>query len=200
VATQRRAVFLDKDGTVVPDIPFNIDPRRMELAPGAAEGLRLLAQAGYTLIVVSNQSGVARGYFREDALAGMQRRLRELCAAAGARLAGVYHCPHHPAGSVADYAVHCGCRKPEPGLLLRAAMEHGIACRRSWLVGDILNDVEAGRRAGCRSVLINNGNETEWILSSARLPHYIVGDLAEAARCIIASDDRPVMTGGREDE
>jgi histidinol-phosphate phosphatase family protein len=154
------AVFLDKDGTLIPNLPFNVDPSRMVLAPGSAEGLRLLSKAGYALVVVSNQSGVARGFFREEDLKGIEKRLKDLCREAGAGLDGFYYCPHHPEGCVTPYAVACTCRKPEPGLLLRAASERGLACRRSWLIGDILNDIEAGRRAGCRTILLNNGNET----------------------------------------
>jgi D-glycero-D-manno-heptose 1,7-bisphosphate phosphatase len=187
----RAAVFVDKDGTLIPDLPFNVDPARMELAPGSAEGLRLLAEAGYALVVVSNQSGVARGFFHEQELATVEERLKELCRDAGIRLDGFYYCPHHPAGCVAEYAISCNCRKPEPGLIVRAAREGGLACTRSWLVGDILNDIEAGRRAGCRTVLLNNGNEREWTLTPGRVPHHVARDLAQAAHCILTWGDQP---------
>ena len=178
------AVFLDKDGTLIEDLPYNVDPDRIRLAPGAAEGLRLLHHAGYHLIVISNQSGVARGYFAEQALAAVAARLRGLLAAAGVPLAAVYYCPHHPDGAVPAYAVACDCRKPAPGLILRAAYDHSIDLARSWFIGDILHDIEAGRRAGCRTVLILNGNETEWDISPQRRPHHIAGDLATAAAII----------------
>jgi D-glycero-D-manno-heptose 1,7-bisphosphate phosphatase len=189
----RRAVFLDKDGTLIDDVPYNVDPERMQLAPGAREGLPALHVAGYRLVVVSNQSGVARGLFAEAALALVEARLRELLAGAGAALTGFYYCPHHPAGRVPEYAVACDCRKPAPGLLRRAAAELGIDLAASWLVGDILDDVEAGRRAGCRTVLINNGNETEWRDGPHRIPHFTAPDLGEAARRILAAD---AATGG----
>src|SRR4051794_41046934 len=99
-----RAVFLDKDGTVIEDVPYDVDPARMRLAPGSAEGLRALHEASYRLVVISNQSGVARGYFTEAALPAVERRLRELMADAGAPLAAFYYCPHHPQGVVAAYA------------------------------------------------------------------------------------------------
>ena len=182
------AVFLDKDGTLIEDVPYNVDPDLIRLAPGAGVGLPLLHAAGYRLIVISNQSGVARGLFPEAALAGVEARLRALLADLGVPLAGFYYCPHHPEGSVDSYAVACACRKPEPGLILRAAHEHGIDLARSWFVGDILHDVEAGRRAGCRTVLIDNGNETEWLLSPQRLPHHLAADLAQAAHIILAAD------------
>jgi D,D-heptose 1,7-bisphosphate phosphatase len=182
------AVFLDKDGTLVDDVPYNVHPDALSLSLGAADGARLLHQAGYRLIVVSNQSGVARGYFTERDLLPAEERLRELFAAAGAPLAGFYYCPHHPDGSVRRYAVSCECRKPHPGLILRAAREHKVDVDRSWAIGDILNDVEAGRRAGARTILIDNGNETEWLDGPLRRPHYRVTDLYQAAQIIVAAD------------
>jgi histidinol-phosphate phosphatase family protein len=145
---------------------------------------RSVQAAAQLLFIVTNQSGVARGYYTERDLRGVERHLRGLMEGFGAELAGFFYCPHHPDGKLPGYAVRCTCRKPEPGLIFRAADEHGIDLRNSWLVGDILNDVEAGRMAGCRTVLINNGKETEWILSTKRLPHHIVANLAEAAAVI----------------
>jgi D-glycero-D-manno-heptose 1,7-bisphosphate phosphatase len=190
-----RVVLLDKDGTLVEDVPYNVDPARIRLAPGAAEGARLLHEAGFRLVVVSNQSGVARGHFPEAALAGVEARLRELLARAGAPLDGFLYCPHHPEGAVPEYTRACDCRKPAPGLLLRALKARGADPARSWMVGDILNDVEAGRRAGCRTVLVDAGSETEWALSPERLPHHVVRDLAEAARVIVALSP---TAGGQE--
>jgi histidinol-phosphate phosphatase family protein len=197
----RRAVFLDKDGTIIENVPYNVDPERIRLSPGAEEGLRQLHRAGYPLFVVSNQAGVARGYFPESALQGVEARLRELLAAFGVPLAGFTYCPHHPEGSVEGLAVVCECRKPAPGMIVRTAAEHGIDVARSWMVGDILDDIQAGRRAGCRTILVDSGNETKWILSPVREPHYRAGDLADAARHIIEQDDpevggQPVPTEG----
>jgi D-glycero-D-manno-heptose 1,7-bisphosphate phosphatase len=175
----RPAVFLDKDGTLVEDVPYNVDPARMRLGAGAAEGVASLHRGGFLLVVVSNQPGVARGLFPESALAAVWARLAKLLAPVP--LAGCYHCPHGPTDG-------CECRKPEPGLLRRAAAELGIDLGRSWMVGDILNDVEAGRRAGCRTVLIDNGNETEWVPGPNRQPHHTVRDLAEAARVIVQGE------------
>lgn len=180
----RRAVFLDKDGTLIEDVPYNVDPARIRLMPNAAAGLRALHRAGFLLVVISNQSGVARGYFPEAALAGVAARLRALLARAGVPLAGFYYCPHHPDGIVPGYAVSCLCRKPSHGLIVRAAREHGIDRAASWFVGDILDDVEAGHRAGCRTVLLDNGGETLWELSPARTPDYTAADLVATARLI----------------
>ncbi|MBV8886420.1 MAG: HAD family hydrolase [Chroococcidiopsidaceae cyanobacterium CP_BM_RX_35] len=184
-----KAVFLDKDGTLIEDVPYNVDPERVQLTQGAVEGLQLLNASGYQLIVITNQSGVARGYFPELALVAVEARLRQLLADAGVPLAGFYYCPHHPDGVVQEFAKNCSCRKPEPGLLLYAADKHNINLAQSWFIGDILNDVEAGHRAGCKTVLIDNGNETEWQMSQQRSPHYIVTDLTKAALVITSEDN-----------
>jgi D-glycero-D-manno-heptose 1,7-bisphosphate phosphatase len=176
-----RAVFLDKDGTLIEDVPYNVDPERIVLTPHAGEGLRLLQQLGYRLIVISNQSGIARGYFEESALNTVWQRLQQLLQPYGAHLMHCYYCPHHPDGKISTYAISCDCRKPGPGLFFRAAARHRIDLSASWMIGDILNDMEAGRRAGCRTILIDNGNETEWQLSLMRTPDAFVTDLREAA-------------------
>jgi D-glycero-D-manno-heptose 1,7-bisphosphate phosphatase len=185
---QQRAIFLDKDGTLIEDVPYNVDPARIRLAPGAGRALRPLKAAGYRLVVISNQSGVARGYFALTALAAVGARLRALLAAEGVSLDGFYVCPHHPQGSVAEFARPCDCRKPAPGMIARAAGELGIDCALSWFIGDILDDVEAGRRGGCRTVLLDNGHETEWVQTSERRPHIIAADLPDAARRILLAD------------
>ncbi|MBD2034645.1 HAD family hydrolase [Leptolyngbya sp. FACHB-321] len=181
---KHRAVFLDKDGTLIEDVPYNVDPAQMRLTVGAGVGLEQMHQMGYQLIVISNQSGVARGYFPESALAAVEQRLHALLKPFNVSLAGFYYCPHHPEGTVAEYAIACACRKPAPGLLIQAARDHAIDLTASWFIGDILNDVEAGRSAGCQTILLNNGNETEWLRSADREPHYITMDLAEAAAII----------------
>jgi histidinol-phosphate phosphatase family protein len=178
----RPAVFLDKDGTLIHDVPFNVDPALVRLMPGAAEGLGRLRGAGFALVVVSNQPGIGLGLFGATALEPVWERLRVLLEPAGAAIAGFYFCPH-PAGP--DGRPACPCRKPAAGLLLRAAAELGLDLGASWMVGDILDDVEAGRAAGCRTLLIDNGGETEWRLSPARTPHAMADDLAAAAVAIV---------------
>jgi histidinol-phosphate phosphatase family protein len=168
-----KAVFVDKDGTLVDNVPYNVDPARIALTRGAAEGIGALASAGYQVIVVSNQPGIASGRFTEDALRGVEQRLRQLVP-----LDGFYYCPH-----ATD--ARCECRKPAPGLLERAGREHRLALGDCWLIGDILDDIEAGRRAGCSTVLLDNGNETEWFLTSERVPDLIVRDLSQAAARIL---------------
>ncbi|MGE4336726.1 MAG: D-glycero-alpha-D-manno-heptose-1,7-bisphosphate 7-phosphatase [Pigmentiphaga sp.] len=178
------AVFLDKDGTLLEDVPYNVDPDHMRWAAGAKRGVQALAAGGWPLVVVSNQPGVALGRFEPQALCGVALRLSQLFQEAGARLSGFYWCPHHPAGEVAAYAGPCDCRKPAPGLLLRAAADLGIRLADSWMVGDILHDVEAGRRAGCRTIMLDVGNETEWRTGPWCSPHFLAPTLATASRMI----------------
>lgn len=188
-----KVVFLDKDGTLVKNVPYNVDPERIGLEEGAASGLRKLAEAGFHFVVVSNQSGVARGYFEEEALEAVEARIDELLEEeAGTRLDAFYYCPHHPQGVVAQYAVDCNCRKPKPGLLLTAARDLGIDLSETWMIGDILDDVEAGRRAGCHTILIDNGSETVWHFGPFRTPDFSAANLEEAAEIVLAhSSTRP---------
>ena len=181
----RRAVFIDKDGTLISNVPYNADPDKIVLEYGAIEGLRLLQAKGYALIVVSNQAGIAHGYFREEDMQPVIARVKALLQEAGIALDGCYYCPHHPAGKIPQYAVNCECRKPLPGMILQAAGEMEIFLPESWMIGDILNDVEAGNRAGCQSVLLNNGHETEWVMNGYNKPEYIAKDLLEAAQLIV---------------
>ena len=192
--SDRRGVVIDKDGTLLVDVPYNVDPALMQLTPGAGDALRTLQAAGYALMVASNQSGVARGYFQLEAMAVVRQRLDALVRAEGAELSAFCYCPHHPAGCRAEFAIACHCRKPEPGLLLEAASIAGCAPAACWMVGDILDDVEAGRRAGMRTILIANGNETEWQRLDERVPDHIAGGLAEAARFIVCADAAALET------
>jgi len=193
-----KVVFLDKDGTLINDVPYNVDPDLIILQERAVKGLQKLQGAGYKFIVVSNQSGVARGYFKEQALVNVREKLAQLLAANQIALEGFYYCPHHPEGKNKAYAVACQCRKPMPGLLLRAAQEHQIDMQSSWMIGDILNDVEAGNRAGCRTILIDNGGETEWIKDSPlREPEATFYNIDEAADYIL--QHTAVLAPFRED-
>jgi histidinol-phosphate phosphatase family protein len=167
------AVFIDKDGTLVENVPYNVDPRRITLAKGAKDSVSEMSSRGFRVIVVSNQPGAALGLFDESQLKKVEAKLRDLLPA----LDGFYYCPHRPEAG-------CGCRKPAPGMLERAAREHGVELSTSWMIGDILDDIEAGRRAGCRTILLDNGNETEWRIAEARSPDYIARDLPQAAAII----------------
>lgn len=197
--THRPVVFLDKDGTLVEDIPWCYDTSLVRFYPGVFEGLQLLHRSGYALVVVTNQSGVALGYGTEQDVKNMEFYIRRIFKEHGIPLEGFYYCPHCPDGTIERYAVQCLCRKPKPGLLLRAASDLQLDMHQSWMIGDILHDVEAGRWAGCRTILVNNGHETEWQLTEKRWPDYIAGSLLEAAQLIAltppASFTSPRRTG-----
>lgn len=184
-----RAVFIDKDGTLVDNVPYNVDPARVRLSTGAVAGLRLLRRQGFKLFVVTNQPGVARGYFAESDLMPLFDHIHRVLDCQAVAPDGYYYCPHSPDGVVSKYAVECECRKPLPGMLLHAAKTHGIDLSGSWMIGDILNDVECGRRAGCKTVLIDNGNETEWQWSNMRRPHLVAPDLYAAAAMICQCEE-----------
>jgi D-glycero-D-manno-heptose 1,7-bisphosphate phosphatase len=198
VALNRRAVFLDKDGTLIDDVPYNVDPKRVTLACGAGSALRELKVHGYLLIVVSNQAGVALGRFSLQALGAVEQRIQELLEPSGVAIDAFYYCPHLPQAPNVRYDVRCLCRKPQPGLLRQAAREWQVELDQSWLVGDILDDVEAGNRAGCRTVLVDNGNETEWRLAQHRQPHFLARSLRHATNQILAPVGR-VPRGPKDD-
>ena len=182
------AVFLDKDGTLLIDVPYNVEPGRMHFAPGVPEGLALLRKLGWPLVVISNQPGLALGIFDQAQWQRCCAELNAMCRRAGAPLAGIFHCPHVALSALGRrFSPGCSCRKPQPGLIRHAAAVHDIEVRRSWMIGDILNDVEAGGRAGCQTVLIDNGNETEWEQGAARVPTYIAADFEQAAAFIVRS-------------
>lgn len=183
-----KAVFLDKNGALVDNLGSCMAPYRITLCSGAGAALRLLAQLDYRVVVVSDQAGIAYGQVDELAMAPVAHRLSDLLFRERLELEGFYFCPHDPRGSVARHAVDCFCRKPQPGLLLKAASEHEIDLRASWMIGANLHDVEAGNRAGCRTLLIDNGTETEWRLGPRRVPTRIVPDLYAAA-LMIASEE-----------
>ncbi|OQW37329.1 MAG: hypothetical protein A4E19_14320 [Nitrospira sp. SG-bin1] len=183
-----KAVFLDKDGTLIENRPFYRGPEHIQWMSGAIDGLRLLHRSGYALIVVSNQGGIAQGWFTVEDLMHEQIALRAELAKFEVPLAGFYYCPHHPEGTVPSFTMECYCRKPYPGLLTQAAGELNVDLTHSWMVGDILHDIEAGRAAGCRTVLLTNGNETEWNLTACRWPDFIADDVFEAAQLITFTD------------
>jgi histidinol-phosphate phosphatase family protein len=176
-----RAIFLDKDGTLIEDVPFNVDPARVALTPGAGPALKSLTDRNFRLVVVSNQSGVAAGRFAESALGAVERRIAELLAPWGVAIDAYWYCVHAATAG-------CSCRKPAPGLMLRAAAELEITLAESWLIGDILDDVEAGHRAGCRAALVLNGNETEWQRGDLRIPDVAARSLEQVARGIVAGE------------
>jgi D-glycero-D-manno-heptose 1,7-bisphosphate phosphatase len=153
----RPAVFLDRDGTLVEEVPYLHDPARVALLPGTGAALSRLARAGFALVVVTNQAGVARGLYGEEAVERVHLRLRELLAAAGVVLDGARYCPHHPQGRVAAYTRACHCRKPAPGMLEAAARDLDLDLAASYLVGNDEVDVGAARAAGATPLFVTTG-------------------------------------------
>jgi histidinol-phosphate phosphatase family protein len=175
----RPAVFLDRDGTLNVDKRYVASPSDVELVPGAAAGARALADAGFVLVVASNQSGIARGFFTAAQADRVDARIRELLASGGVTIAAFYRCPHLDEG--------CECRKPRPGMLLQAASELRLDLPRSWTVGDRARDVAAGKAAGCRTVsLPGSPPHVPPEDFSASPPDHAALDLVDAARFIIA--------------
>jgi D-glycero-D-manno-heptose 1,7-bisphosphate phosphatase len=154
---QSGAVFLDRDGTLIEEVGYLDRPDRVELYPWSAAAVRALNLAGFRVFIASNQSGIARGFFTEATVDAVHAHISELLAAGGARIDAYYYCPHHPDGKVPEYARACTCRKPGPGLVERAAREHGIDPARSFVVGDRWLDVGLARRVGARGVLVRTG-------------------------------------------
>ncbi len=197
MAPGAQAILLDRDGTLIHNHHYCRDPRLVRLLPGVSQALRWLSAAGYRLMVITNQSGVARGLLSERDLAAVHDRLRQVLAAERVHLEAVYYCPHCSEGVGNAYSGRCLCRKPEPGLFWRAAAERGIALRRSWYVGDVLSDIEAGNRAGCRTVLLDLG--TEPVPDAAiRTPTYVARNLPHAARLILRADGHKVDSRSSE--
>lgn len=180
-----KAVFIEKDGTLIHHIPNNVDPEKITLEEHVAEGLSQLKKEQYLFIIVSNQTGIANGLFKDTALANVQQKIVQLLLPYHITINGFYYCPHHPDGKIKDYSVNCFCRKPQPGLILRAAKDFNIDLSRSWMIGNTLNDVEAGKKAGCKTLLINNGTEKEWLINDQRLPDFEVGNFKEAVHFIV---------------
>lgn len=179
-AEARPAAFIDRDGVINVERHHVYRIEDFEILPGVVAGLRRLADHGYALVVVTNQAGIAKGKYGPEDYQRLCDHMRALFAREGVQFAGIYHCPHHPQGTVPAYARACDCRKPAPGLLLRAAAELGLDLARSVLVGDKPSDTEAGRRAGvARTVLVESGHPLP--PDTSTLADHRCAGLAEAA-------------------
>ncbi len=149
--------FLDRDGVIVEEVNFLSTPEEIRLIPGSAEAIALLNGAGIPVVVVTNQSGVARGIFPEERVSEIHRELDRLLGTQGARVDRYYYCPHHPAEGIGRYKKDCPNRKPAPGMLLRAAREMDLDLQSSFLAGDRIADLQAGNAVGCRTILVRTG-------------------------------------------
>lgn len=187
----KRAVFLDRDGTLIDELGFLARPEELRLYPWAAAAVRRLNEAGLAAIVVTNQSGIARGLFGERELAAIHARLAEELAQQGAHLDDVLHCPHHPTEGQPPLRCVCACRKPAPGLVLEAARRHGLDLARSWMIGDSRRDLECGARAGLRgSILVRTGKGAQELagLAAGAAPVHVARDVLAAVETLLALD------------
>jgi D-glycero-D-manno-heptose 1,7-bisphosphate phosphatase len=192
------AFFLDRDGTVSREVGYVNHPSRLELLPRTAAAISRARAAGYLCVLVTNQAGVARGYFPEEMIHETHQRLARMLATAGTELDGVYYCPHHPSTGEPPYRQECNCRKPRPGMLLDAARDLSIDIKASIMVGDKISDVEMGLAEGARGILVRTGygkGEEQYQSDSWTVtPDHIADDLLDAVNWVLDVDD-PHRTG-----
>jgi D-glycero-D-manno-heptose 1,7-bisphosphate phosphatase len=190
----RPAVFIDRDGTLTDEVGYVNHPTRLRLLPRSAEAVRRLNAAGVAAVVATNQAGLARGYFSKDVLEAVNGRLVDLLAREGARLDGLYVCPHHPTEGEPPFRADCDCRKPRPGLLLRAAADLDLDLAGSVVVGDKPTDLAVARPVGARGVLVLTGYGLgEWEYRRAHFavePDHVAGDLLDAVEWVLAGRAR----------
>ncbi len=179
----RRAVFLDRDGTVLHDPGHLHRKEEVSFLPGAVDGLRRLGEAGFALVFVTNQSVIAQGIITEEEFASLDAYILGLLAREGVRMEQTYYCPHHPEKGKGGYRTVCDCRKPKPGLLLKAADELGIDLRKSFMVGDKPSDIAAGAAAGCTTILVLTGEHANRDAEAS--PDLVADDLRAAAQLIL---------------
>lgn len=189
---RRPALFMDRDGTVSEEVGYVNHPSRFRVFPYSAEAIKLLNDNGWLAILVTNQAGVARGYFAEDIIVQVHERLRHELGSASAKLDAIYYCAHHPSVGEPPYRLDCDCRKPKTGLIDRAAAEFAIDLERSWMVGDRYGDIELARNAGLHSAFVLSGyGRGEWEYQRGTWKHEpeVVADtLLDVARIIIERD------------
>lgn len=186
---KNKAVFIDRDGTINVDVHYLSDPDKFELYPGVCEGIKRLKANGFKIIIVTNQSGIGRGYFSERQLSDVHERMKTEFRKFGVELDGIYYCPHHPDDN-------CNCRKPNTGLFEKAIKEHNVDAGKSYVLGDKILDVAAGKKIGARTVLIPEPHETEALLSGKSewvcAPDYVADDFADAVEWLLKLERLPV--------
>lgn len=187
----RPAIFMDRDGTLAHEVGYVNDATRFRLFPWSIEAVRLVNRSGYLAVLVTNQAGVARGYFPEPAVQEVHDQLAAALADGAARLDGIYYCPHHPDAGHPPYRQDCDCRKPRPGLLTRAASDLGIALERSWVVGDRQGDLQVAWAVGARAAMVRTGYGRGELRHHApgwkRQPDLVAEHLLEAVSLIVAA-------------
>jgi len=189
-----KVVFLDRDGVITKEPPYYAHKiNQLELIPKSAEAIRLLNESGFKVIVISNQSGVARGYYQEKDIQKYNNEMKKQLKEKGAHIDAIYYCPHHPEAAIKKYRIDCECRKPKPGMLRQAEKDLNLNLKLSFLVGDKMSDIEAGYRAGCKTILVltGQGNDESKKISKTKMnikPNYISKDLHTAIQIINRND------------
>ncbi len=181
-----RAVFLDRDGVINEEPPHNAHRLdQLKLISGAIEAVRLLNSNEFIVVVVTNQGGIAHGYFHEKDTKIFNKAIEDFMAKENAYFDAIYYCPHHSDAEIERYRIECECRKPRPGMLIRAQQEFNIDFKQSFIVGDRLTDIEAGKRVGCKTIMVRTGYGAEELNSNHVECDYIANDLHDAVENIL---------------
>lgn len=184
------AVFLDRDGTIIEDTGYIKSPAEIKFIPGAIAAIKQLQSAGYKIIIISNQAGIARGFFSEDILQTIDKTIHRHVLSGGGHIDGSYYCPHHPEHGVYPYKQECDCRKPLPGLIKKAEKDLALDLSRSFMIGDKTTDIEAGGNAGVKTVLVLTGRGKEEHNKLGNQPDHVAESLAAAAEWIIKEEKK----------
>ncbi len=190
IVQKQKAIFLDRDGTINEEMGYINHPDRFKIFPFAAESIKIFNQSGFLVIIVTNQSGIARGYYTEDLVKNLHNHLMMEMQSKGARIDAIYYCPHHPTDGLAEYRKNCDCRKPKPGLILRAIQEHDISLTSSFAIGDRYQDIIMARQLNMKAALVLTGyglgeytyNRRQW----KHQPDFVGQDLLAVAKQITA--------------
>jgi histidinol-phosphate phosphatase family protein len=195
---ENRAIFLDRDGTInYENLPYTWKPEHFRFLPGAIEAMGRLAKTDYRIVIVTNQGGVARGLYNEEDVKRINGIMISELKRHGVGVHGVYYCPHTPSGTVKEYSIICECKKPGVRLFQEAAKEFSIDIGKSWVVGDSFTDIGAGKKLGCRTILVKTSSVREAFEKGAALgPDYIADDLYMAVDIILQHEDSPGMDAG----
>jgi len=183
---QHKAIFLDRDGTIIEDSGYISRPDQIKFIPGSIEAIKMLKEAGFKVFVITNQSGVARGYFSEDMLQTIDKVMHRHILNGGTHLDGIYYCPHHPEHGVYPYKQECDCRKPQTGLIKKAVKEHNVDLAQSYMIGDHSCDMEAGANAGLKTLFLLTGHGEKEQTKVKHKPIHTAKNLLEAVKWLLA--------------
>ena len=183
------AIFLDRDGTINEEVGYLDSLEKLKIYPNSPQAIRLINESGMKAVVITNQSGVARGYFNENFVRTVHLRINEILQRKGAYIDRFYYCPHHPTEGRETYLRSCNCRKPNPGMLIKASEELNVDLSSSYMVGDMVKDIELANRVGSRGILVKTGYG-EYVMSSDIKPAYIARDILDAVTWIMKDREK----------